>query len=142
MDHNQTQIIMGYFIEQSVANIWNRLRSRNSGSGSGGGLGVGNLMVDGRISTAAVTIPHTKRAEHIAILGKTGSGKSMLLRHFATQDIEDGRGFVYFDLHGDASPQLLKLIAARERKTREDLSAKLIVIEPADREFSVRPQRH
>jgi energy-coupling factor transporter ATP-binding protein EcfA2 len=137
LNKSGTQIIMGYFIEQSVANIWNRLHSRSSGSGSGAGLGVGTLMVDGRISNAAVTIPHGKRAEHIAILGKTGSGKSMLLRHFAGQDISEGRGFVFFDLHGDASPQLLKLIAARERNTGEDLSAKLIVIEPADREFSV-----
>ena len=77
-----------------------------------------------------------KRAEHIAILGKTGSGKSMLLRYFAGQDISEGRGFVFFDLHGDATPQLLKLIAAREQRTGEDLSTKLIVIEPADREFS------
>src|SRR5947209_8695594 len=127
---------MGYFIEQSVANIWNRLRSRNSGNASRGGLGIGNLIVDGRICSGAVTIPHGKRAEHIAILGKTGSGKSMLLRHFAGQDITEGRGFVFFDLHGDATPQLLKLIAAREQNTGEDLSAKLIVIEPADREFS------
>lgn len=137
MGINQTQINMGYFIEQSVANVWNRFHRQGSRSGSRGGLGIGRLMVDGRISPAAVTIPHDKRAEHIAILGKTGSGKSMLLRHFASQDISDGRGFVFFDLHGDASPQLLKLIAARERDTREDLSTKLIVIEPADREFSV-----
>ena len=61
----------------------------------------------------------------------------MLLRKFASQDVSEGRGFVYFDLHGDASPQLLKLIAAQQRITGEDLSAKLIVIEPADREFSV-----
>jgi hypothetical protein len=44
---------------------------------------------------------------------------------------------VYFDLHGDATPVLLKLIAERERSTRQDLSRKLIVIEPADRGFSV-----
>jgi hypothetical protein len=128
---------MSYFIEQSVANLWNRLRSRRSGQVSRAGLEVGNLVVDGRIGSGAVTIPNGKRAEHIAILGKTGSGKSMLLQKFARQDIAEGRGFVYFDLHGDASPQLLKLIAAQQRITREDLSTKLIVIEPADRQFSV-----
>jgi len=124
-------------LERIVTNIWNQLRSRGSRTTNRGGLGIGNLIVDGRISSAVVTVPHGKRAEHIAILGKTGSGKSMLLRHFASQDISDGRGFIFFDLHGDASPQLLKLIAARERDTREDLSTKLIVFEPADREFSV-----
>jgi len=128
---------MGYFVEQSLANIWNRLRHRSSHGGNRGGLSVGNQIFDGRTSSAVVSIPHNKRAEHIAILGKTGSGKSMLLRHFASQDISQGRGFVYFDLHGDSSPQLLKLIAAREQATGEDLSTKLIVIEPADREFSV-----
>lgn len=128
---------MSYFIDQSVANIWNRLTTRGSGFAHRSGLAVGSLMVDGRITSASVTIPHSKRPEHIAILGKTGSGKSMLLRHFASQDISEGRGFVFFDLHGDAAPQLLKLIAAREQVTREDLSAKLIVIEPADRQFSV-----
>jgi len=128
---------MSHFIEQSVANIWNRLSSRRSAHASGADLEIGSPIVDGRICSGAVTVPQSKRAEHIAILGKTGSGKSMLLRHFASQDIASRRGFVYFDLHGDASPQLLKLIAAQERITGEDLSAKLIPIEPADREFSV-----
>src|SRR5262249_27560286 len=128
---------MTYFIEQSLASMWNRLAGRRSGFHSHGGLQIGNLLVDGRIYAAKVTTPHGKRAEHIAILGKTGSGKSMLLRHFASQDISAGRGFVYFDLHGDAAPQLLKLIAAQEKVTGEDLSTKLIVIEPADHQFSV-----
>src|ERR1035438_1491885 len=112
---------MSHFIEQSVANLWNRLSSRRSAHASGAGLEIGSPMVDGRICSGAVTVPHSKRAEHIPILGKTGSGKSMLLRHFAGQDIAAGRGFVYFDLHGDASPQLLKLIAAQQRITGEDL---------------------
>lgn len=128
---------MSYFIEQSVANLWNRLTSRGSGNTNHGGLRVGNRQLDGRISSGAVTIPHGKRPEHIAILGKTGSGKSMLLRHFASQDIAEGRGFVFFDLHGDASPVLLKVMAERQHSTGEDLSTKLIIIEPADRDVSV-----
>jgi len=128
---------MSYLIEQSLANIWNRIAGRRGGYPNCGGLAVGNILLDGRLSAALVTIPQSKRAEHIAILGKTGSGKSMLLRHFASQDISEGRGFVYFDLHGDAAPELLKLIAARQQRTDEDLSKKLIVIEPADRQFSV-----
>jgi hypothetical protein len=43
---------------------------------------------------------------HVATLGKPGSRK---------QDIEADRGFVYFDLHGDATPFLLRTIAACER---------------------------
>jgi energy-coupling factor transporter ATP-binding protein EcfA2 len=94
-------------------------------------------MIDGRETTSIVTIPHAKRAEHIAILGKTGSGKSMLLRHMAAQDIQSGRGFVFFDLHGDATPILLRLVAEQERRLNRDLSEKLIVIEPGDPEHSV-----
>ncbi|MGH7936599.1 MAG: type IV secretory system conjugative DNA transfer family protein, partial [Chthoniobacterales bacterium] len=71
------------------------------------------------------------------VLGKTGSGKSFLLRHFAQQDIAAGRGFVYFDLHGDATSFLAASIAARERLLRRDLSDRLILIEPADQHASV-----
>jgi hypothetical protein len=74
---------------------------------------------------------------HIAVIGKSGSGKSSLLKHMAQQDIEADRGFVYFDLHGDATPFLLCSIAGRERKLRKHLSERLIVIAPADAELSV-----
>jgi hypothetical protein len=128
---------MNLFFEQLVASTWNRLRGGRADGRTFAGLNVGTEILDGRITTVPVAIPHSKRAEHISILGKTGSGKSMLLRHFAAQDIRAGRGFVFFDLHGDATPVLLKLFAERERTRREDLSMRLIVIEPADREFCV-----
>ncbi|MDX2181558.1 MAG: type IV secretion system DNA-binding domain-containing protein [Bryobacteraceae bacterium] len=94
-------------------------------------------MLDGQTTGVPVTIAQIRRPEHIAILGKTGSGKSMLLRHFAGQDIQSGRGFVFFDLHGDATPVLLKLFAQYETVSRQDVSRKLIVIEPSDRDFSM-----
>src|SRR5262249_38505238 len=82
-------------------------------------------------------IPQMKRAEHIAILGRTGTGKSSLLRYEASQDIASGRGFLFFDLHGDATTTLLQLLAQCEQTTRQDLSTRVIVIEPGDPEFSV-----
>src|SRR5205823_5725 len=84
-----------------------------------------------------VVWPHEKRAEHLAILGKTGTGKSSLLRHLAAQDVRAGRGFIYFDLHGDTTQYLLRLIAAEEIRRRADLSAKLILAEPGDQYFSI-----
>jgi hypothetical protein len=71
------------------------------------------------------------------VLGKSGSGKSSLLKYMSQQDIEADRGFVYFDLHGDATPFLLRSIAARERRLRRHLSDKLVVIAPGDPELSV-----
>jgi hypothetical protein len=74
---------------------------------------------------------------HLAVLGKTGTGKSSFLRYLSQQDIEADRGFLYFDLHGDATPSLLREISARERRLHCHLSDKLIVIEPADPIYSV-----
>src|SRR5207248_319390 len=65
------------------------------------------------------------------------SGKSYLLRHMSEQDIERDRGLIYFDLHGDATPFLLKVINARERREHRHLSGKLIVIDPSDPIMSV-----
>jgi hypothetical protein len=113
------------------------LASRSHESTVSGGLDLGFSVVDGRVTTHRTAITHTKRTEHMALLGKTGTGKSSLLRHFAQQDIEHNHGFCFFDLHGDATRDLLKLVTVRERTTGTDLSTKLIVIEPGDPEFSV-----
>jgi hypothetical protein len=74
---------------------------------------------------------------HVALLGKTGSGKSSLLKFLCLQDIEAGRGFLFFDLHGDATQFLLSAIAAEEWRRQEHLSDRLIVISPSDRDMSV-----
>ena len=98
---------------------------------------LGHKVSDEAVTKQRIGISHTRRTMHIAILGKTGSGKSFLLRHMAQQDIAAGRGFLYFDLHGDATPFLLRTIAAHEWTLQEHLHEKLVVIAPADREFSV-----
>lgn len=82
-------------------------------------------------------LPHERRPEHVAVLGKTGTGKSSLLRFLCEQDVRAGRGFIFFDLHGDATPALVRLIAQEESRRGEDLSKRLIVFDPADRQFSV-----
>ncbi|MGC1685619.1 MAG: type IV secretion system DNA-binding domain-containing protein [Candidatus Acidiferrales bacterium] len=101
------------------------------------GINLGFRVRDEQATRSQITIPNDRRAEAVAILGKTGTGKSSLLRYLAKQDIAAGRGFVYFDLHGDATKFLLATIAEQERATKRDLSDKLIVVEPADQEFSV-----
>jgi hypothetical protein len=95
------------------------------------------VLDDGRTSSRPVTLPHSRRAEHLVLLGKTGTGKSSALLHFSTQDIAADRGFVHFDLHGETTRQLLALLAAEERRRRQDLSDRIILVEPADRLASI-----
>ena len=101
---------MTAFLEKMMARIWNgsvarkaRRRVRESG------LDFGYMIKDGEVTKHRFGLGQTRRAEHIAILGKTGSGKSYFLRHLASQDISSGHGFVYFDLHGDATSFLLSI---------------------------------
>jgi len=126
------------FLEQLIAALFNRLRRRRSGARQeGGSLDLGSRVVDGQVTRQHVTFANTERAMHLAVLGKTGSGKSSFLRYLAQQDIAADRGFLYFDLHGDATPFLLRTINARERREHRHLSDQLIIIEPADPIVSV-----
>jgi energy-coupling factor transporter ATP-binding protein EcfA2 len=125
-------------LERLFAAAWNRLAAPNKAKPDPAPrLDFGQIVSDGEVQRARAYLPQSRRAEHVAILGKTGSGKSFFLRHLASQDISAGRGFTFFDLHGDAMPFLLKLVAAEERRRQVDLSEKLIVIEPGDPEYSV-----
>src|SRR5467141_2763270 len=102
-----------------------------------GNYDIGLRVVDGEVTRQHVEIGKERRTMHVALLGKSGSGKSSLLRYLSQQDIEADRGFVYFDLHGDATPFLLRTIAARERRLRRHLSDRLVVIAPGDPELSI-----
>src|SRR5438309_4775768 len=129
---------MKTLIENFIARGWNRVvapGNRNHETGSR--LDLGFQVVDGEVRRSRAYVPDSKRCEHLAILGKTGQGKSFFLRYLGSQDIHSRRGFVFFDLHGDTMSFLLKLVAAEERRTGADLSERLIIIEPADPEFSI-----
>jgi hypothetical protein len=124
--------------ERIITSAWNRLiPSGNREAGGGATLDLGFQVIDGEASRARAGLPHSLRCEHVAILGKTGQGKSYFLRHLASQDVRHGVGFVFFDLHGDTMPYLLRLVADEERRFGTDLSGRLVVIEPGDPEFSI-----
>lgn len=127
---------MTYIFKQFTATIrWlvarrkTRARFRN--------LFIGVRAIDGEPTRGRVLLNAIQRTMHVAVIGKSGTGKSSLLKHMAQQDVEAGRGFVFFDLHGDATPFLLASIAAREQKLHRHLSGRLVVIAPADPELSV-----
>jgi DNA helicase HerA-like ATPase len=129
---------MTNFLEQFVARLWNRLRRRRPGAWhEGGNLDLGFRVLDEAPTRRRISLSNTRRTTGVALLGKTGSGKSSLLRYLAAQDISADRGFAFFDPHGDAIPYLLRTINARERRERRHLSHKLILIQPADPIMSV-----
>ena len=109
---------MTNLIDKLIARSWNRLAapaSRDHNDGTR--LDLGFQVSDAEVKRSRAYLPDSKRCEHAAILGKTGQGKSFLLRHLSTQDIYQKRGCVFFDLHGDTTPFLLRVVAAEERRT-------------------------
>src|ERR1035437_3831542 len=95
---------MIHFLEQLVSSLWNRLQGRRQArEETGGTITLGLRVADEQATRGRVGMSSTRRTMHIALLGKTGTGKSSLLKYLCLQDIEAGRGFVYFDLHGDAT---------------------------------------
>ena len=129
---------MKLFFEKIIAGIWNRLAGRRRGARfAGGSLDLGQRAEDGRVTGSHFRLATRERMRHVVVLGKTGSGKSYLLRHMCEQDIDRNRGFIFFDLHGDATPFLLRRINARERRDHRHLSDRLILIDPADPIMSV-----
>jgi hypothetical protein len=127
------------FIEELIAHWWNWLQRRRDerSAFSKGTMLLGYRVIEDRATDQRVTISQTRRTMHVGIVGKTGTGKSSFLKVLCLQDIAAGRGFFFLDLHGDATPFLLRAIAAEERRRGVDLSDRLIVIAPSDSEASV-----
>ncbi len=124
---------MNRLFDQLVAAIWNRLRQRGARARTeSGSIDLGSRVLDGHLTRHRETLGTQRRTMHVAVLGKTGTGKSSLLRHLIQQDIEAGRGFLVFDLHGDLMRFALEAINTLERRQRQHFSDKLVIVDPAD----------
>src|SRR5258708_38061937 len=55
-------------------------------------------------------ISHVDRRNHVYILGKTGMGKTALLRNILLQDIARGAGVGLIDPHGDLAEDIIDAI--------------------------------
>ena len=75
----------------------------------------------------AVFIQRDDRQRHMYIIGKTGTGKSELLKQMIMQDIIAGEGVAVIDPHGDLIEDVLRLIPP---KRAEDV----ILFDPSDLE--------
>ena len=74
-----------------------------------------------------VYIQDDDRRRHMYIIGKTGTGKTELLKDLIMQDIKEGRGLCFMDPHGDAIEDILRMIPPERA---EDV----IYFDPADEE--------
>lgn len=70
------------------------------------------------------------RRRHLALLGKTGMGKSTLLARLATSDIAHNRGVALVDPHGDLAEHLLTTIP--KRRTND-----VLLFDAGDRQFPI-----
>jgi len=121
--------------ENRIARLWNSARRDNKPAT--GGVLLGSVVHDGIVASEHAFLAHSKRAEHIAITGRTGSGKTNLIEDCQSQDVRERRGFLPFDFHDEITAFALKTIAAEERRTGQDLSQKTILIDPTDPTYSV-----
>lgn len=74
------------------------------------GLYIGKSVFRG--ATRPVYIGEDDRRRHMYIVGRTGTGKTQLLKALMLQDIYAGKGLCFIDPHGDAAEDLLELIPA------------------------------
>lgn len=70
------------------------------------------------------------RRQHAYVVGKTGTGKSTVLRNLILQDIEAGQGVAVIDPHGDLAEDILEHVPPRRTKD-------FIYFNPADQEFPI-----
>jgi len=97
---------------------------------------LGWLLVDDHVTKEPVAISRPFRTQHVVIVGKSGFGKSTEIGSAMSQDVGAGRGFLTLDHHGDNTPRIFRAVAREEQRVGEDLSSKLIIIDPTDPEYS------
>lgn len=67
---------------------------------------IGNRVVGGQ----PFGIEKSARRQHLYTVGKTGTGKSTLLRNLLVQDVHEGEGAALLDPHGDLAREVLDCI--------------------------------
>ncbi len=70
------------------------------------------------------------RKRHIYIIGKSGAGKSTLLENMIIDDINEGRGVIVVDPHGELADKVIESVPEHRIKDT-------IVFDPSDREFPI-----
>jgi len=89
---------------------------------------LGQIMSAGQ--DKLIGISEADRRQHVHVIGKTGTGKSTLLRNMLIQDIAAGRGVGLIDPHGDLAEEILDHIPSW--RTRD-----VVFFNAADTEYPI-----
>ena len=87
---------------------------------------LGRLRFRGRNNVFGIRTDDRRR--HLAIIGKTGMGKTTLLRQLIVSDMQAGRGLALIDPHGDLADTILEHVP--KHRTNDT-----IAFDAGDREF-------
>ena len=93
-------------------------------------LGDDRIAIGTYTGGAPATLTHDDRRRHVYLVGKTGTGKSTLLKSMMLADLEAGRGFALLDPHGD-------LAAAVADATPAWRTNDVIYLDPSDMAHAV-----
>ena len=69
-----------------------------------------------RSQKVPIYIDEGDRSRHFYIIGKSGSGKSVMLSYMARQDAQKGNGFCVIDPHGDLIEDVLEFVPKERAK--------------------------
>lgn len=75
-------------------------------------------------------IKEDDRRRHFYVVGKTGMGKTEMLKNMAVQDIQGGNGIGFVDPHGEAAEELLRYIPDERVKD-------VVYFNPADMDYPI-----
>ncbi|HOC96417.1 MAG TPA: type IV secretion system DNA-binding domain-containing protein, partial [bacterium] len=75
-------------------------------------------------------IKRDDRRRHVYIIGKSGSGKSVLLENMIMQDIKNGNGCCIMDPHGDLAEKIINFIP-------DDRINDVVYFNPSDIEYPI-----
>jgi len=89
---------------------------------------IGANLFGGQTQGIGITLEQRRR--HMYIIGKTGTGKTTLLKSAIYQDMLSGKGLVVLDPHGDMFRELLQIIP-------ENRLEDVVVFDPSDRDFPI-----
>lgn len=100
-------------------------------------LNLGWYYSDKKDEFQLAKIAEKDRAIHLYVVGATGTGKTKFLEYLIKQDIEKGNGFGVIDPHGDLIEDVKGLLVLRYAPDEPEITDKVILIDPADRNYSV-----